>query len=191
MTRHLDLILAVLWVACWVGLALLLSSAFDRLDAHVTPAWTVPPSAITTTWSAPERTPTPTLIRLPRGTGTEADQSPAATHEVPAVSTALATARPAAAHPRAALVATGTASCYPAGPGRYAALPGPGRAGRWVRVCSMHACRVAPVVTTCGCAGPPPKVIDLSPQLWEAISGFTSADRWRLGVIPVSVTVVK
>jgi hypothetical protein len=170
-----------------------------RTDSHQTPAWTVPPSAIRaiTTPSGEQSysTQPPWLDstalasaspRLPRGIGTEADQSPVATHDVPAVVNRPPTARPAASHSLAELVATGTASFYDAGPGLYAALPGPWRAGRWVRVCGAAQCVSAAVVTSCVCGT---HVIDLSPQLWERVSGLDTAHRWQFGVTTVAITI--
>ncbi len=153
-------------------------------DSHSPQAWTVPPSAIhaiTTASSPPERA-TPTVNRLPRGIGAEAD------HEAPTAPTmaVLATARPAASHSLAELVRVGTASFYDAGPGMYAALPGPWRAGRWVQVCGPAKCVTAPVVTSCVCGT---HVIDLSPSLGEAVAGMNTAERWRYGVTPVSLVI--
>ena len=92
----------------------------------------------------------------------------------------------AASHSLAELVATGTASFYDDGPGLYAALPGPWRPGRWVRVCGAAQCVQAPVVTSCVCGT---HVIDLSPQLWERVSGLDTAHRWQVGVTTVSITI--
>ena len=183
MTRT-DRLAVALAIAVIVAIALL--ARVEPTNSRQTPAWTVPPSAITMTWSSPELAPAPTAIRLPRWSGAEADQSPAATHEAPAVSTALPAARPAASHSLAELVATGTASFYDAGSGLCAALPGPWRAGRWVRVCGMAQCVQAAVVTSCVCGT---HVIDLSPQLWERVSGLDTAHRWQFGVTTVSLVI--
>lgn len=89
----------------------------------------------------------------------------------------------------------GTASYYDDGPGLYAALPG------WTKlhgatlivVCAdvgIWRCATAPVITSCGCDGPPPKIVDLSPDLFELISGWTPAEREVHGVVHVVVQVI-
>jgi hypothetical protein len=205
------------WLAFWtvVGAcvwALVVVGAVAVVDSHQTPAWTVPPSAIRaiTTPSGEQQTdpaaecPQATVCagiaskapdvpgarviasvaspRLPRGTA----------EPMPALKLGrdpLPTSTPpgaAASHSLAELVATGTASFYDDGPGLYAALPGLWRAGRWVRVCGMAQCVSARVVTSCVCGT---HVIDLSPQLWERVSGLDTAHRWQIGVTSVSITI--
>jgi hypothetical protein len=105
--------------------------------------------------------------------------------------------RPASAKaPLPALVRSGIASFYDDGPGFYAALPGPWRAGRWVAVCgfedSTARCETAPVITSCLCRGDgEPKIIDLSPALMERIAGWTAAERRLYGVVRVTVQVLE
>jgi hypothetical protein len=188
------------WLALWLVVgalmwALLIRGAVAVVDSHQTPAWTVPPSAIRaiTTPSGEQSysTQPPWLDstalasaspRLPRGT---AEPMPALTLGREPLPTSTPTVA-AASHSLAELVATGTASFYDDGPGLYAALPGPWRAGRWVRVCGAAQCVSAPVVTSCVCGT---HVIDLSPQLWERVSGLDTAHRWQIGVTSVSLVI--
>lgn len=66
----------------------------------------------------------------------------------------------------AAVSVSGFASWYDAGPGLYAALPGPWRPHRRILVCGPDGECVGgiPVVTSCGCPGG--RMVDLSRDLF-------------------------
>lgn len=123
------------------------------------------------------------------GAGVE-DSNPASGTPSPAVVQRIPVARPPA-------TLVGWASFYDAGPGEYAALPGfrTSQLGMHVVVCAFPDgranCITAAVVTSCGCKGPPRKIIDLSPALFEAVSGMTAAERWIYGVVRVTVQVIR
>ena len=193
MTRG-DRLLLVLALAALLVAFLLAHVA--PTDSHSPQAWSVPPSAIVPIVGEPAVSAPPVLgAVIPSRLGLADDQDfgghstdASRSHRLGTQSIAPGSPTPSVrpSHSLAELVRVGTASWYDAGSGLYAALPGPWRAGRWVTVCAMHACVTAPVVTSCVCGS---HVIDLSPQLWEAVSGFGTADRWRLGVVPVSLTI--
>ncbi len=169
-----------------------------QTDSRQVPAWSVPPSAIVaittpragaqaaTSAEGARRTtvpvPSPSL-RLPRGSGAEADQSPAATHAGPAVVTRPPTARPAASHSLAELVATGIASNM--GPGfgpTYLALP-QGRG--WIaRICGPAAC-ITRVSTDVGPEAWTHRVADLNVTDFERVCGCS----WRMGLTTVTVVL--
>lgn len=88
---------------------------------------------------------------------------------------------------------TGRASYYDDGPGLYAALPGPWSRGRWITVCATTdrtRCASAPVITSCGCHTneASAKIVDLSPDLMRAITGW---ERWQLPVYGVVQVVME
>jgi hypothetical protein len=165
-------VIALVWLLAHVPAA----------QSYVTPTWTVPPSAVMPIAGEQQVAKSP-----PQWSARQLAASPAASPRPeqplpPAVGRASATP----SHTLAELVATGTASWYDAGPGWYAALPGPWRAGRTVTVCGPAACASAPIVTSCVCGT---HVIDLSPSLWERVAGMNTAERWRYGVVSVSIVI--
>jgi hypothetical protein len=198
------------WLAFWLVVgaciwALLIRAAVAVVDSHSPQPWTVPPSAIRSILSAEDlatrglvttpsgeqsySTQPPWLDstalasappRLPRWSGTEAD------HEVPAASTDLPAARPAASHSLAELVFTGVASTYGDGygPGWIALPQGPGIR---FRVCGPAACLT--LVSTD--KGPdqrifPDRIVDLPVWAFERVSG----QPWRRGLASVSVEIL-
>ena len=186
---------------CAIAAMLLLVSPVLAVDSHSPQPWTPPPSAIRSitaaslppqvpdAWVAPSGrfagpTPVPSAVgeaspagalRLPRWSGTEAD------HEVPAVSTALPAARPAASHSLAQLI--GIASNM--GPGfgpTYLALP-QGRG--WIaRICGPAAC-ITRVSTDVGPERWTGRVADLNVADFEKVSGQS----WLIGLTTVSVVL--
>jgi hypothetical protein len=184
-------VIAIVWLLAHVPAA----------QSYVTPQWTVPPSAVmpitgptkvpesVSGYQLPSPTPRPTqpLSSAETKGGTSSDARLATTdNRRPATTPPAQRASGSGAHSLAELTATGTASWYDNGSGYYAALPGPWRAGRTVTVCGPAQCVTAPVVTSCVCGT---HVIDLSPSLWERVAGMSTAERWKFGVVSVSIVI--
>lgn len=122
---------------------------------------------------------------------TTASGNPSPQPEAPSASTPRPVLTPAptpalgrAAHGRASWYGTG-------GPGLYAALPGYPDSPHLVVVCAFHPtrCVTLRVVTSCGCAGPPRKVIDLSIAAFSDPKNGLGVPLWR-GVVFVTVQEV-